>query len=164
MSFREDSIVKKWLLIAFTMIFTTFAHAEAPIFQTQQGALRGYDPVAYFTLGEPTKGKKEFRFEYLEATWYFANAEHLQLFKENPEKYAPQYGGYCAYAMSKGHFATTIPYAWTIHDDKLYMNYSIPVWNTWRKNIPGYLVKSDRNWQKLKPQKGYWPFFSITKT
>ena len=57
-------------------------------------ALKGYDPVAYFTMGLPVKGHKEFQFEWKNAKWLFANSEHLTLFQENPEKYAPQYGGY----------------------------------------------------------------------
>ncbi len=125
----------------------TVAHAgEPPVFATGDGALRGYDPVAYFTAGKPMKGRDPYQFEWNGATFKFASAEHLALFESDPEKYAPQYGGYCAYAVAKGATASTVPEAWTVHDGKLYLNYSLSVRERWREDIPGHIAAADRNW------------------
>ncbi len=119
------------------------------IFSDAQGAIRGYDPVAYFTEGQPVKGSREFSHRWKSADWYFASAENLAMFREDPERYAPQYGGYCAYAMSKGRFADTDPEAWTIHEGKLYLNHSKRVRERWSKDIPGNIRSADRNWRRL---------------
>jgi YHS domain-containing protein len=86
-------------------------------------AIEGYDPVAYFNEGRPVEGKSEFSQEWMDATWYFASAENRDLFAADPEKYAPQYGGYCAWAVSQGYTANIDPQAWKVVDDKLYLNY-----------------------------------------
>lgn len=123
---------------------------QPPIFATSDGAIAGYDPVAYFTVDESVRGKKEFHYRWMEADWFFANEQHLRLFREQPEKYAPQYGGYCAYAMSKGQYASTDPRAWTIYEAKLYLNFSLAVRRTWSKDIPSNIKRADRNWQRLR--------------
>jgi YHS domain-containing protein len=87
-------------------------------------AIEGVDPVAYFTQGKPVEGKSEFAHDWMDATWYFASAENRDLFAADPEKYAPEYGGYCAWAVANGYTAKIDPEAWTIVDDKLYLNYS----------------------------------------
>ena len=131
----------------FILLFAPFAFAgTAPIFSTEEGAIRGYDPVAYFTLGKPVRGSDEFTTEWKGATFKFVSAENLALFKAEPNAYAPQYGGYCAYAVSKGATAGTVPDAWSIVDGKLYLNYSANVHKRWKKNIPGYIKAADRNW------------------
>ncbi len=126
-------------------------------------AIHGYDPVSYFTDGEPSKGSEEFSYEWKEATWLFSSAEHRDLFKESPEKYAPQYGGWCAYGAAGGYAADVDPLeSWTIHDDKLYLNYDKSVSKKWNKDIPGYLEKADEKWPKLNEElqegtaKVYW--------
>ena len=120
--------------------------AEAPVFVTDDGAIRGYDPVAYFTIGKPTKGSDQFTASWQGATFKFASAANLELFKNDPAAYVPQYGGYCAYAVSKGATAGTVPEAWTIVDGKLYLNYSLSVRQRWRKDVPGHVRAADRNW------------------
>lgn len=132
-------------LLALVFAPLTFA-AEAPVFTTGDGAIRGYDPVAYFTLGEPTRGSDQFTASWQGATYKFASAANLELFKAEPAAYAPQYGGYCAYAASKGATAGTVPDAWTIVEGKLYLNYSLGVRQRWRKDIPGHVRAADRNW------------------
>ena len=112
-------------------------------------ALKGYDPVAYFTMGRPVKGQKEFQHLWQGAKWFFATREHLAMFQENPAKYAPQYGGYCAYAVSRGVTADIDPAAWSIVADKLYLNLNKEVQKTWNMNREGYIQKADRNWPQL---------------
>jgi hypothetical protein len=82
-------------------------------------------------------------------TWIFASAENRDRFQADPERYAPQYGGYCAYAVSKGHTASIDPKAWTIVDGKLYLNYSKGVKKKWEQDVPGNIVKADKNWPDL---------------
>lgn len=115
-------------------------------FATGDGAIRGYDPVTYFTVGEPTPGKDKYSTRWQGAIYKFSRAENLALFKSDPAQYAPQYGGYCAYAVSKGATASTEPEAWTIVNGKLYLNFSLSVQKRWRKDIPGHIKAADNNW------------------
>lgn len=106
-------------------------------------AIYGYDTVAYFTQGGPIKGKDNITSQYKGAVWHFSSAEHKALFDANPEKYAPQYGGYCAYAMSRGRFVGIDEDAFTIYNDKLYLNYSKSVREDWQEDKDGYIQKAD---------------------
>jgi len=119
-------------------------------YQDSSGAIRGYDPVAYFTVGRPTPGKKELSFAWNGAEWHFASTANLDSFKAMPEHYAPQYGGYCAYGTAEGHKAPTEPDAWTILDGKLYLNYNKDVLVIWSKDRSGYIKKADSNWTYLR--------------
>jgi YHS domain-containing protein len=112
-------------------------------------AVSGYDPVAYFTMGKPVEGKSDLEYEWNGATWRFASQQNLESFKAMPEKYAPQYGGYCAWAVSQGYTASSDPAAWKIVDDKLYLNYSIGVQDKWSQDIPGNVAKANENWPKV---------------
>ena len=112
-------------------------------------AVGGYDPVAYFTEGQPLEGSGDFELEWNGATWRFASQANLEAFKAEPEAYAPQYGGYCAWAVAQGYTASTVPEAWHITDGKLYLNYSLGVRDTWRQDIPGHIAKADGNWPKV---------------
>lgn len=112
-------------------------------------AISGYDPVAYFTQGKPVKGSGKHTLEYKGATWKFASLENKQAFEQMPEKYAPQYGGYCAYAVSQGYTASTDPEAWSIVDGKLYLNYSKSVRAKWKQDIPGHIKSANANWPKV---------------
>ena len=120
--------------------------ANPPVFADSDGAIRGYDPVAYFTLGVATRGSDEFTTRWQGATYKFSSAENLQHFEEQPEAYAPQYGGYCAYAVSKGATASTEPEAWTIVDSKLYLNYNLGIRQRWRKDTAGNISAANQNW------------------
>ncbi len=110
------------------------------------GAINGYDPVAYFTEGKPVKGKSAHTFDYKGAAWKFSSEQNKQAFMDSPEKYTPQYGGYCSYAVANGTTASTDPDAWTIHDGKLYLNYSISVRAKWSEDIPGNIRKANAHW------------------
>lgn len=116
------------------------------VFAEDSVAIRGADPVAYFTVGEYTPGSNEFTFDWEGATWQFASAENRDLFAANPEEYAPQYGGFCAYAVSQGNTAPIEPTAWKIVDGKLYLNYNDKIQQRWSKDIPGYIAQADQNW------------------
>ncbi|MFN8353164.1 MAG: YHS domain-containing (seleno)protein [Spirosomataceae bacterium] len=123
---------------------------KSAVFVTDSVAVRGYDVVAYFTDSSAVKGTAQYKHWWMESWWYFASQEHLTSFKTNPEKYAPQYGGYCAYGTADGHKAPTQPDAWTITDGKLYLNYNKKVMELWRKDQPGFIEKADKNWPLLK--------------
>jgi YHS domain-containing protein len=120
------------------------------VFEKLDKAIRGYDPVAYFTEGKPIEGKEKLVYNWNNASWYFSSAQNLNLFKANPGKYAPQYGGYCAYGLSNGYKASTVPEAWTIVNGKLYLNYSLKVRYTWEKNRTERIANADKNWPLIK--------------
>jgi len=109
-------------------------------------AVSGYDPVAYFTEGKPVEGRSDFEYEWNSATWRFVDQNNLDAFKANPEAYAPQYGGYCAWAVAQGSTASSDPDAWRIVDGKLYLNYSKSVQEKWLQDISGNIAKADKNW------------------
>lgn len=119
---------------------------SAPVFSDGGNAIRGVDTVAYFAGNGPVKGKSEFSHEFKGAKWLFASAENRDKFTANPMRYAPQYGGYCAFAIAKGKTKSIDPEAWTIIDDKLYLNYSLGVRKKWLKDTAGYIKQADANW------------------
>lgn len=109
-------------------------------------ALNGYDAVAYFTDGKPVRGRSEFSYSWKGATWLFANQKNLDAFKAKPEAFAPQFGGYCAWAVSQGYTAKGDPNHWKIFDGKLYLNYDARVQRDWERDIPGHISKGNGNW------------------
>jgi YHS domain-containing protein len=114
------------------------------------GAIEGYDPIAYFQEGKPVEGDSDYSYEWMGATWYFSSAENRDLFAADPEKYAPQYGGYCAWAVSQGYTAEIDPEAWSVVDNKLYLNYSLDVQKQWQQDVPGNITKGDANWPGIR--------------
>ena len=118
-------------------------------FKPSGTAIRGYDTVAYFTEGGPVEGSEEFTTEWMGAEWRFASAEHLDLFEAEPGKYAPQYGGYCAYGVVQDNLIKIEPESWSIVDDKLYLNYDDDVQATWREDIPGHIEIADGKFESL---------------
>ncbi|HDY93057.1 MAG TPA: YHS domain-containing protein [Pseudoalteromonas sp.] len=111
-------------------------------------AIKGYDSVAYFTQNKAVKGSDKYTFSYLGADWHFSSEENKTTFAENPKRYAPQYGGWCAYAMAdEGNAVGIDPEAFYIHEDKLYLNYSQSVQQKWLSNLLPYIVMAD----------GYYP-------
>ena len=126
------------------------AAAKDAVYQSFFGAaIDGTDPVAYFTEGRPVTGDKSITHEWNGATWRFSTEANRDAFAANPEKYAPQYGGYCAWAVSQGYTASTDPEAWKIVDGKLYLNYSKDVQSQWEQDIPGNITAADANWPKV---------------
>jgi len=98
------------------------------------------DPVAYFVVGKPVKGTSSFTQQWKGVTWQFTNAENLATFTAEPAKYAPRYGGYCAYAVSQGSTASTVPEAWSIIDGRLYLNYSLGIKARFDTDTAGYIA------------------------
>jgi YHS domain-containing protein len=109
-------------------------------------ALNGYDAVAYVTDGKPVRGLPHLSTSWNGAVWRFASAEHRDIFLKDPERYAPQFGGYCAWAVAHGYTANGDPEVWTIVGGKLYLNYSKRVQKRWEVDIPGYILKGQANW------------------
>ncbi len=112
-------------------------------------AIHGYDTVAYFTEGRPVQGSDKFLAEYNGAKWAFSSAENKTLFENNPEKYAPQFGGHCAFAAAHNALADVDPSAWRIIDDKLYLNYSQRVNTQWLGDLSSNLEKGNAFWLSL---------------
>ena len=113
-------------------------------------ALKGYDPVAYFTEKRPVAGKREFTATHEGATYRFASAVNRDAFVAAAAKYTPQYGGYCAFGMASGYKAPIEPDAWTIVDGKLYLNYNQSVRSRWSSDVPGFVRKADANWPTVR--------------
>jgi YHS domain-containing protein len=112
-------------------------------------AIKGYDTVAYFTAGKALKGSESFTFQWHGMIWYFSTKENRDLFATSPEKYAPQYDGYCAWAMTEARKAITDPEVWKIVNGKLYLNCSRTAYEKWSRDIPGNIKKADTNWLKF---------------
>lgn len=142
----------RYLLLALACLCSPLSIAkEEPIYTGffSNVAVGGYDVVAYFTEGKPVKGDKAFHTMYLDAEFRFSSAGNKALFDENPAKYAPQYGGYCAWAVSQGYTAKGDPDYWRIVDGKLYLNYDEDVQRKWETDIPGFIDSANRNWPSV---------------
>lgn len=152
MSFQRITLA---LVVSF--VVTLAASAADPVFVSAvdgggKAAIRGYDPVAYHLEQKPVLGKSEFKAEWNGAEWRFANAENRMKFIADPARYAPAFGGYCAYGASNGYKVSTDPDAFAIEGGKLYLNYSVPVQFTWNRDRPGYIEKATRNWKTLEAE------------
>jgi YHS domain-containing protein len=118
-----------------------------PVNMTNAGvAIDGHDPVAYFTMGKAVRGDKAITANYGGATYHFISQDHKALFEADPARYAPQYGGYCAYGASQGYNAPVEADKFTVLDGKLYLNYNARVQSAWRKDTAGYITKADAYW------------------
>ena len=143
---------------ATAFLFNTAARAAEPAVNTLKNslfggrtdtAINGYDPVAYFTVGKPVKGQDGLVTEWMGAKWKFSSKANLDLFKSDPEKYAPQYGGYCAYGITQGSLVKVEPEQFTLRDGKLYLNYDADVQSKWLKDPAGYIKDADAKFQAL---------------
>lgn len=148
--------MKPFLFIALGLGLATAVAAPAaarkdPVYTGLIGnvAVGGYDPVAYFTEGRPVKGSRSFVATHNGAEFRFASAANRDAFKANPAKYAPQYGGYCAWAVSQGYTASADPNVWKIVGGKLYLNYNAEVGRKWSRDIPGHIRSADANWPRV---------------
>ncbi len=128
------------------LISTAALAAKPEVFSRNGAAINGYDPVAYFTEEKPVKGSRDHSLNWKDAVWLFSSADNKALFEADPDAYAPQYGGYCAYAVSRNYTAKTEPDAWTVYDGKLFLNYNKLVRGLWEIDIPGNVAKGDMNW------------------
>jgi hypothetical protein len=143
--------MKQVIIITGLLIGVVNASAQSSeIFVKNGAAIDGYDAVAYFTEGKPVKGSNDFSITWKSVKWLFVSKQNADLFRADPEKYAPQYGGYCAYGCSRGYKAKTSADAWTIANGKLYLNYDTGVRAIWSKDQQGYIQKADANWLKIK--------------
>lgn len=133
------------VLVVVTAV-ATWAQKPARYLERDGLALGGYDAVAYFTQSRAVKGDPQFETTWDGARWRFASADHRDRFVREPQRYAPQFGGYCAYAVSRGYTASGDPEAWSVVDGKLYVNYSRSVKRTWEKDPAGYISRGNANW------------------
>jgi len=145
-------VLAAFLAAAPVTVLVPTAQAEPAVYtgRFSNTALQGYDPVAYFTDGQPVKGSKEFSTEYNGATFQFASAANRDAFLEDPAAYAPQYGGYCAWAMADGKYAKGNAKYWKIVDGKLYLNYNAGIQKKWNADVPGFIEKANTQWQDLQ--------------
>ena len=128
---------------------TVFAAGGININASNGLAIHGFDPVAYFVDSKAAEGKPEFIVEYQGNKWAFSNQQNKQAFLKEPNDYIPQYGGHCAFAASKNALANTDPYAWTVHNKKLYLNYSKGVRDTWKSDRDANIIQADIYWPEL---------------
>ena len=140
---------KIMFLMMFVLPISVFAADPISTAWHNNIAVKGYDTVAYFTQSKAVKGKKTFQVKWKGAQWRFASQAHLDLFNANPEKYAPQYGGYCAFAVAKGQLAGIDPTQFTLVDDKLYLNYNAKIQKQWLANRDPFIVQSNNNWPSV---------------
>jgi YHS domain-containing protein len=143
------------------LVFGTAAQAAAPAVNTLKNsffggrtdtAINGYDTVAYFSVGKPVKGQDSFVTEWMGAKWKFSSQANLDLFKANPEKYAPQYGGYCAYGVAKDGLVKVEPDQFTVRNGKLYLNFDADVQALWLKDPDGFIKQADAKFPALLKQ------------
>jgi YHS domain-containing protein len=136
------------IILFFVSVIFAQKNNKPSIFSNKEGAIKGYDAVAYFTSSKPVKGSKTITYDWKGATWHFENDTNKELFAKNPDKYAPQYGGYCAYGIAKGYQVKIEPDAWAIENGKLYLNYDSGVQKDWNKDRKGFIEKANENWLK----------------
>jgi YHS domain-containing protein len=145
--------MNRFIFTTLFFVITTFAIAQSgEIFYTDEGAIRGYDPVAFFLEQKPVKGKADFSYVWDGANWYFSSSKNLSAFKADPGKYVPQFGGFCAFGTAEGHKAPTQPETFTIIDGKLYFNYNKNVQQAWNKDRDKYIEQANKNWPTVKLQ------------
>lgn len=139
------------LLFSAILLFANLVQAFAGEYFEKDGvAISGYDSVAYFVKMKPVKGLPEFQTAYQGSTFHFSTVANRDSFIANPDKFSPQYGGYCAFGMAKGYKAVIDPAAFTVVGDKLYLNYSETVHSKWVLDIPGYIRKANENWPDVR--------------
>ncbi len=137
-------------LFAVLFLLIRPAWAGSPVFHTDNGlAIRGFDVVAYFQRGAAIPGRPEFAVLWKGAEWRFASEEHREAFEANPRAYAPRFGGYCAYAMSRGYLAGGDPTAWAIVGEQLYLIHDSALKRMWERDIPANIALAEANWPEL---------------
>ena len=142
------NIIKIALTIFCVFTFST-SSAGTLQYSTENGAIDGFDPVSYFTNDQAERGSANITTEWNGAVWHFTSDAHRELFIADPEKYAPQYGGFCALGMAHGGDVPTNPEAWTIHEGKLYLNMIEEVSTTWRYSPDKLIERADLKWKAM---------------
>jgi YHS domain-containing protein len=145
-----NKIKSRYAVLIILLVMVSCTSAKPPVNAGTDGiAIKGFDPVAYFTMGKPVRGNDQFTYEWKSAKWLFSSREHLYLFSADPEKYAPQYGGYCAFAVSRGTTADIDPVAWSIVNGKLYLNLNKDIQKHWSNELSENIIKADKNWPSI---------------
>ncbi len=139
---------KVMLLISFLLAASASA-ADTLQYATGNGAIDGFDPVSYFSENRPERGSPDITAEWNGAVWHFTTVNHRDAFLRDPERYAPQYGGFCALGMAHGGEVPTDPEAWTIWEGKLYLNMIHDVSITWRYNPDKLIERADKKWEAM---------------
>lgn len=148
----------KKLIIAAAIALGSLTLAAAPAYAEQapvytgllsRVAVGGYDPVAYFTDGRAVRGMEQYRITHQGYEYRFASAAHLAAFRADPARYLPQYGGYCAWAVSQGYTAPGNPNTWRVVDGRLYLNYNTEIQQRWEQDIPGHIRDANTNWPRV---------------
>lgn len=143
--------VRRALIALAGLLLLGAAHAGSTIYGAGKGpAIGGHDAVAYFADGAPKEGDARYTHEWNGATWRFASPENRDRFTAGPQRYAPQYGGHCAYAMASGSFSPGDAKRWRIVDGKLYLNANIFAQGLWETNIPKRVLDADGHWPTKK--------------
>lgn len=144
--------MKAFAWVVFVMLGMTATTWADSVNRTLIGgyAVKGFDVVAYFSEGRPVKGERSLSYSWAGAKWLFATAENRDRFVSDPGAYAPQYGGFCAWAVSQGYTADIDPQAWKIVAGKLYLNYNADVQAKWSTDVNGLIRKADENWPRLR--------------
>lgn len=145
-------IKSNFSLVSAIALLVACGSKPAEVYLLEGKAANGYDVVAYFEESRPVAGSDEFATSWNDATWLFSSEQNLERFKREPDKFAPQYGGYCAFGTADGHKAPTQPDAWTIVGGKLYLNYNKEVKTEWLKDTTGYIRRANQNWPQVKLQ------------
>lgn len=146
-----------WLLALTGLLLTTISVVPVagrdpvtPVNSSKEGvAIKGYDAVAYFEQSRPVLGNAKFMHQWMGSSWHFASVADRDQFAANPERYAPQFGGYCSRAVNKGYTADIDPDAWTIINGKLYLNYSRSVQKEWEQDVVQRISDAEKNWPTL---------------
>jgi YHS domain-containing protein len=137
---------------AFALAASAASALAGDFYEKEGAAIRGYDPVAYFTDNKPVKGSPAHKADYAGSVFHFASQANRDAFAANPAKYAPQYNGFCAFGTAGGYKAAIDPAAFTVVNDKLYLNYNQDVRKKWSADIPGFVAKADKNWPAVAKQ------------
>ena len=139
-------VIVSVLAASLAFLWSQSSGATARVFADPEGAIRGYDPVAYFTEGRAVKGEEQFSLEWNGARWRFSSASNRDSFASAPERYAPQFGGYCAYAVAHDRTAASDPQAFAVVDGRLYLNYNKEVQGKWTANRANFIRDAEKNW------------------
>ena len=143
-SIGQAALVAMWFIVTAGSV-----HAQKVNTSSDGLAVKGYDVVAYVTQGKPVEGSRQFEHRIGGTTYRFASAANRDAFAKEPDRYLPQFGGFCAWAVSRGYTADVDPQAWRIVNGRLYLNYSRRVQAKWEEDVPGNIAKGDSNWPAI---------------
>jgi YHS domain-containing protein len=146
------SHIKRGMFLTLSLLLLPCFASAGEFFEVNGVALGGYDPVAYFEVGKPTPGLVALNHEYLGSVFLFSSKENRSKFRTAPEKYAPQFGGFCALGTANGYKVKTEPDAFKVVDGKLYFNYNRKVLELWTQDQAGYIKRANENWPDVAKQ------------